>query len=96
VLAAVGYFAVNTGLVAAAITLSHSAGKAPALTPFTRTAPAFLVAAGAAIVMQILLMRGAYLFMPGAVTPILVCYFSYAAWFRRLSADDASTAPALT
>jgi hypothetical protein len=94
--AAVGYFAVNTGLVAVAIVLSNDASDAPAWSSFARTAPAFVVAAGAAIVMQILLRHEAYLFVPGAVTPILVCYFSYAAWFRRIAESDSSGSPALT
>ena len=57
-----------------------------------RTAPAFVVAAGAAIVMQILVSREAYLFVPGALTPVLVCYFGYAAWFRRVT--DGTLQPA--
>ena len=95
-LSAVGYFAVNSGLVAAAIALSASEEELPAWRPFARTAPAFVVAAGAAIVMQLLLRHEAYLFMPGAVTPILVCYFSYAAWFRRIAESDTSVSPSLT
>jgi hypothetical protein len=92
--AAMGYFAVNTGLVVAVIALSVGRASVPAWTQFARTAPALLIAAGAAVVMQILLSREAYLFMPGAVTPILVCYFSYAAWFRRIA--DSDPAPALS
>src|SRR5688572_3374090 len=93
-LAAVVYFAVNTGLVASAIAVSTTEEELAAWRPFARTAPAFVVAAGAAIVMQILLRHEAYLFMPGAVTPILVCYFSYAAWFRRIAENGTSPAPA--
>ena len=87
-IAALGYFAVNTGLVAAVIALSAGRASVRAWTQFVRTAPALLVAAGAAIVMQLLAAHQAYLFMPGATAPILVCYFSYAAWFRRIAASD--------
>jgi hypothetical protein len=93
--AAVAYFAVNTGLVLAAIALSHGAGSRVAAY-FVRMAPAFLVAAGAAIVMQILVSREAYLFLPGAITPLFVCYFAYAAWFRRIADSEDGAAPALT
>ncbi len=94
--AAAGYFAVNSGLVAAAIALSNKAEAGQAWSYLVRTAPAFLVAAGAAIVMQLLVSREAYLFVPGAITPVLVCYFAYAAWFRRVADSDPSPATALT
>jgi hypothetical protein len=84
-IAALGYLAVNTGLVAAVIALSAGRASVPAWSQFVRTAPALLIAAGAAVVMQLLAARQAYLFMPGAMTPILVCYFGYAAWFRRIA-----------
>ena len=96
VFAAIGYFAVNTGLVLGAIALSSGAGARRAGAYFVRTAPAVLVAAGAAIVMQILVSREAYLFVPGAVTPVLVCYFAYAAWFRRVADTEGLAAAALT
>jgi hypothetical protein len=94
VIAALGYFAVNTGLVAAVIALSAGRASVPAWSQFVRTAPAILVAAGAAAVLQILVAREAYLFMPGAMTPILVCYFAYAAWFRRIADSDPAAAAA--
>jgi hypothetical protein len=96
VIAAIAYFAVNTGLVLAAISLAHGVGSRRVSAYFVRTAPAFLVAAGAAIVMQILVSREAYLFVPGAITPVFVCYFAYAAWFRRIADSDPDIAPALT
>ena len=46
--------------------------------------------------MQILVSREAYLFVPGAITPMLVCYFGYAAWFQRVADNDAAMAPART
>jgi hypothetical protein len=89
VLAALGYFVVNTGLVAVAIELSAAEPEgASSWSRVARTAPVALIAAAAAIVMQMLVAREAYLFMPSAVTPILVCYFSYAAWFRRCAESD--------
>ena len=94
IIAALGYFAVNTGLVAAVIALSSGRASVPAWTQFARTAPALLIAAGAAIVIQLLAARDAYLFMPGAMTPILVCYFAYAAWFRRIADSDPAVAAA--
>lgn len=84
-LAAAGYFAVNTGLVLGAIALSSGFPPREASLCLARTAPACLVAAGAAVVMQILVSREAYLFVPGALTPVLVCYFGYGAWFRRVA-----------
>ena len=92
--AAAAYFAVNTGLVLGAIALSNGVASRRAWVYFVRTAPAFLVAAGAAIVMQILVSREAYLFVPGAVTPVLVCYFGYGAWFQRVAESDLEMAPA--
>jgi hypothetical protein len=94
IIAALGYFAINTGLVAAVIALSAGRVAVPAWLQFMRTAPAFLTAAGAAIVIQLLIAREAYLFIPGAMTPIFVCYFSYAAWFRRIVDSDPSMAAA--
>jgi hypothetical protein len=94
-LAAIAYFAVNTGLVLAAIALAHGAGSRRVSAYFVRTAPAFLIAAGAAIVMQILVSREAYLFVPGAITPVFVCYFAYAAWFQRIADSEHATVPAL-
>jgi hypothetical protein len=92
--AAAAYFAVNTGLVLGAIALSQGVASPRVWIYFVRTAPAFLIAAGAAIVMQILVSREAYLFVPGAITPVLVCYFAYAAWFQRVADGDATLAPA--
>ena len=94
--AVAAYFAVNTGLVLGAIVFSSGAGSRRASTYFVRTAPAFLVAAGTAVVMQILVSREAYLFLPGALTPILVCYFAYGAWFRRVADSNSAAAPAMT
>jgi hypothetical protein len=95
-LAAAGYFAVNTGLVIGAIALSSGIASRRVGTYFVRTAPAFLIAAGAAIVMQILVSREAYLFVPGAMTPVLVCYFAYAAWFQRVAESEPGFTPART
>jgi hypothetical protein len=94
--AAAGYFAVNTGLVLGAIALSNGIASRRACVYFVRTAPAFVIAAGAAIVMQILVSREAYLFLPGAITPVLVCYFGYGAWFQRVAETDMEMAPART
>ena len=94
-LAAAAYFAVNTGLVAAAIAVSTS--QAPVRTwqdDFARTAPALLVAAGAGIVLQLLLTREMYLLVPVAAVPLVMCHVAYAAWFRRLA--EHMPAPAMT
>lgn len=94
-LAAAAYFAVNTGLVAAAIALSTR--QAPARLwqhDFARTAPALLVAAGAGIVLQLLLTREMYLLVPVAAVPLVISHVAYAAWFRRLA--ERMPAPAMT
>lgn len=88
VMAALCYFIVNTGLVAIAIELASVEPEGASSWPrFARTAPVSLIGAAAAIVMHLLVTHEAYLFVPSAVTPLLVCYFSYAAWFRRLERD---------
>jgi hypothetical protein len=46
--------------------------------------------------MQILVSREAYLFVPGAITPVFVCYFAYGAWFQRVAESERAPAPALT
>jgi hypothetical protein len=84
--AAVVYFAVNTALVATAITLASGA-PLPALWQghFVRTAPGYLAAASVVATLELLMRPEVYLMLPSAVVPMILCHLAYAAWFRRLA-----------
>lgn len=94
-LAALLYFAINTGLIAGAIALSSGASPSALWQQsYLRTAPAFVVSAAAVALMHAMLTREAYLLLPAIAVPMLVCHLVYAYWFRQ--ATDSTPAPALT
>ena len=96
VAAGVVYFAVNTVLVATAITLASGA-PLPALWQgyFVRTAPGYLMAATVVAAVELLMRPEIYLMLPSAVVPMIICHLAYAAWFRRL-ADQPQPEPQYT
>ena len=71
------YFAVNTGLVAAAIAVTNPA-PARTLTPaFLSTAPSYVVSALVAALVGMAMIHGVYLLLPLVASPLFVCYRAY-------------------
>jgi hypothetical protein len=96
-LAAIPYFAVNTGLVAMAIALSN--GLSPARywgAAFGRIAPGYLLAAAMIAATQLLVAREVYLTLPAAALPMFACHVAYAYWFRQQRDARPVASPALT
>ena len=90
-MAAVVYFALNTGLVATAIALSTGASVVGVWQGhFVRAAPSYLVAATAVAALDVVMGPQAYLVLPAAAVPMIACHLAYAAWFRRLSEQQLS------
>jgi hypothetical protein len=93
VAAAVPYFAINTGLVAAAIALSSGVSPVRVWTQsFLSTAPSFFAAAAVVAGIEIAMTRDAYLLLVSAALPMAACHLAYAAWFRRLTPGTPATA----
>ena len=93
VAAAVPYFAINSGLVAAAIALSS--GTSPVRCwrqHFLSTAPSVFAAAAVVAGIEIMMTRDAYLLLVATVVPMALCHLAYAAWFRRLAPATPATA----
>jgi hypothetical protein len=87
--AAVLYFAVNTGLIAAAIGLSNGVRV---LTfwqrNFVGTLPGYLLAAG--IASTLIVFKDGYLLIAAALAPMLIGYLAYSAWFRQVARQSAT------
>jgi hypothetical protein len=86
VAAAVPYFAINSGLVAAAIALSS--GTSPVRCwrqHFLSTAPSVFAAAAIVAGIEIMMTSDAYLLLVATAVPMALCHLAYAAWFRRLA-----------
>jgi hypothetical protein len=93
--AAMVYFAVNSGLVAAAIALSNGLSIDRLWRPeFLRTAPGYLFAALTVAGTQILIAPDVLLVLSAVALPVAVCHLAYARWFQRLASQRPS--PALT
>jgi hypothetical protein len=93
VAAAVPYFAINTGLVAAAIALSSGVSPVRCWTQnFLSTAPSFFAAAAVVAGIEIAMTRDAYFLLASAALPTALCHLAYAAWFRKLTASTPATA----
>ncbi len=83
--AAAPYFAINSGLVAAAIALSN--GTSPIrcwLDNFLSAAPSVFAAAGMVAAVELTMTGDAYLLLLAVAAPAACCHLAYAAWFRRL------------
>lgn len=81
--AAMPYFAINSGLVAAAIALSGGTSLLRCWTRLAATAPSMF--AGAAMVAAVEVATGgdAYLLLGAVALPAALCHAAHAAWFRR-------------
>lgn len=91
--AAVPYFAINSGLVAAAIALSNGTSPVRVWTQhFASTALSVFAAAGMVACVEIMLTRDAYVLLAAIAVPAAMCHLAYAAWFRRLAAGTPATA----
>jgi hypothetical protein len=74
---AVTYFAVNTGLVAAAIAVTAHDARRAFNPEFLRTAPAYLVAAAVAGLVSLAMLHGVVFLAPIVASPLYVCYRGY-------------------
>ena len=93
VAAAVPYFAINSGLVAAAIALSTGTSPVRCWSQnFLSTAPSVFAAAAVVAGIEIAMTSDAYLLLVATVLPMAVCHVAYAAWFRRIAPSTAATA----
>ena len=85
--ASVAYFAINSGLVAAAIALSNGSpvfGYWQA--HFLRMAPSCFLAAGLVGGITLAMAPDAYLLLLAAAVPTAVFHFAHAEWFSRVAA----------
>lgn len=91
--AAVIYFAVNSGLIAAAIALSSGVSPLECWQQnFLRTAPSCLAAAGIVASLQLAMSPDGYVLLLAAAVPLAVCHLAHAQWFRRVAATHHVTA----
>jgi hypothetical protein len=82
--AAVPYFAINTGLVAAAIALSSGTSPFRCWSQhFVGTAPSVFAAAAVVAGIEVAMTRDAYLLLASAAGPMALCHLIYAMMFRR-------------
>jgi hypothetical protein len=82
----VAYFAVDAGLVAAAIALSSGLKPAYDVQPFLATAPGYVLAAMIAMSVTVMLRQQDFTLVPLAAAPMFACHFAYDALFRRMAA----------
>jgi hypothetical protein len=93
IVAAVPYFAINTGLVAAAIALSN--GTSPVgcwRQHFLGTAPSVFAAAAVVAGVELAMTPDAYGLLVAAAVPMALCHLAYVVRFRRLAATNPATA----
>jgi hypothetical protein len=89
--AAVLYFGVNTGLVAAAVGLSNKVSPLQFWQRnFVTALPSYLLAA--VIASTLVVFRDAYIVLAVAAAPVLLAHVGYGAWFRQIAARQAATA----
>ena len=93
VAAAVPYFAINSGLVAAAIALSNGTSPVRCWTQnFLSTAPSVVAAAAVVAGLEVAMSPDAYVLLIAAAVPMALCHLAYSVWFRRVAATDPATA----
>lgn len=89
--AALFYFAVNTGLIATAIGLSNGAGVVQFWQRnFAATLPAYLLAA--AISSSVVVFRDAYVLLAVSAVPMVLGHLLYGAWFREVARQQPTPA----
>jgi hypothetical protein len=84
---AITYFAVNTGLVAAAIAVTSDHPRRALNPEFLRTAPAYLVAAAVAGLVALATLHGVAFLAPLVASPLYVCYRGYQARWTAMAKD---------
>jgi len=93
VAAAVPYFAINTGLVAAAIALSNGTSPVRCWTQnFLSTAPSVFAAAAVVAGIEVAMTPDAYILLIAAAVPMALCHLAYSVRFRRMAATNPATA----
>jgi hypothetical protein len=93
IVAAVPYFAINTGLVAAAIALSNGTSPVRVWTQnFLSTSPTVFVAAAVVAGIEVAMTPDAYVLLIAAAVPMALCHLAYSVWFRRMAATNPATA----
>jgi hypothetical protein len=93
VVAAVPYFAINSGLVAAAVALSN--GTSPVrcwIDNFLSTAPGVFAAAGIVAGVELTMSGDGYVLLAAVAVPAAMCHMAYAAFFRRFAPVTPATA----
>lgn len=91
--AAIPYFAINSGLVAAAIALSNGLSPLRCWSQsFLSTAPSVLAAAVVIAAIEVTMTADVYLLLATAAVPMALCHAAYAAWFKRAAAITPATA----
>ena len=93
VAAAVPYFAINTGLVAAAIAMSNRTSTLRTWSQhFLGTAPSVFAAALVVAIVEVAMTPDAYLLLVAAAVPMALCHMAYSIWFRKLASTNPLTA----
>lgn len=84
VAAAVPYFAINSGLVAAAIAMSNRTSTLRCWSQsFLSTAPGVVAAAVVVAGIEVAMTPDAYVLLIATAVPMALCHLAYSAWFRR-------------
>jgi hypothetical protein len=95
---AITYFAVNAGLVAAAVAVTAGSPVRVLSPEFLRSAPAYLVSAVVAALVALAIMHGVVILLPVVASPLYVCYYAYhKRWteaFAKLGEEQNTGAPA--
>ena len=93
VAAAIPYFAINTGLVAAAIAMSNRTSTLRTWSQhFLGTAPSVFAAALAVAIVEVAMTPDAYVLLVAAAVPMALCHMAYSIWFRKLASTNPATA----
>ena len=91
--AAVPYFLINSGLVAAAIALSNGTSPARCWTEsFLSTAPSVFAAVAVVSSVEVAMSPDAYILLVATAVPMALCHIAYLVRFRRLAATNPATA----
>ena len=91
-IAAMLYFAINTGLVAGAIALSNGVSLTAVWEEnFLRIAPGFLGSIALLAILHGMVTREALVLLPAIAVPMLLCHLAYAHWFSQMGTSPAAT-----
>lgn len=81
--ASVPYFAINSGLVAAAIALSSGTSILRCWRSLAGTGPSVFAGAGIVAAVQLVIGSDPYVLLGLVAVPAALCHAAYAAWYRR-------------